>query len=101
MNRITRYQGAIISNDHMLLIKHREYESERDYWVVPGGGREDGETEQECVRREIKEETHLDVKVEQLLMDEPVHSDGVYQRRHIYVLSFQERRVLVTNRSLR
>ena len=85
MNRITRYQGAVIRDDHMLLIKHREYARGLDYWVIPGGGREDGETEQECVRREVKEETHLDVRVEQLLLDEPGHPDGVYQRFKTYL----------------
>jgi ADP-ribose pyrophosphatase YjhB (NUDIX family) len=75
MNRTTRYQGAIIRNDRILLIKHHEYATGRDYWVIPGGGREDGETEEECVKREVKEETHLNVTVQQLLLDEPGHSD--------------------------
>ena len=85
MNRIIRYQGAVIRDDHMLLIKHREYASGRDYWVIPGGGREDGETEQECVRREMKEETHLDVKVEQLLLDEHSRPGDIYQRLKTYL----------------
>lgn len=57
MSRITRFQGAIIRNDHILLVRHHEYAGGHDYWVIPGGGREEGETEQECVKREIKEET--------------------------------------------
>ena len=57
MSRITRYQGVIIRNDHILLIKHRQYDSGREYWVTPGGGREDDETEEECVKREMKEQT--------------------------------------------
>lgn len=85
MNRTTRYQGAIIRNDRILLIKHHEYATGRDYWVIPGGGREDGETEEECVKREVKEETHLNVTVKQLLLDEPGHSDGVYQRFKTYL----------------
>jgi 8-oxo-dGTP pyrophosphatase MutT (NUDIX family) len=80
MSRTTRYQGAVIRNDRMLLIKHHEYATGHGYWVIPGGGREDGETEEECVIREVKEETHLNVRVEQLLLDEPGHPGGVYQR---------------------
>lgn len=87
MNRNIRSQGAIIQADHMLLIKHREPGMWRDYWVIPGGGREDGESEQECVRREMKEETHLDVRVEQLLLDEPGHPGGVDQRLKTYLCS--------------
>ncbi len=57
MPRITRYQGAIIRDDHILLIKHKHREDgdEREYWVIPGGGREADETEEECVKREIQE----------------------------------------------
>ena len=85
MGRIIRYQGAIIRNDHILLIKHREHASGDDYWVIPGGGREDGETEEECIKREMKEETHLNVTVEQLLLDEPGHPGGVYKRLKTYL----------------
>jgi ADP-ribose pyrophosphatase YjhB (NUDIX family) len=82
--RTTRYQGAIVQNDRILLIKHRKHDDGREYWVIPGGGREANESEEECVRREMKEETHLDVRVERLLLDEPAHS-GVYTRRKTYL----------------
>ncbi len=62
MPRIYRYQGAIIQNNHMLLICHQEHASGRAYWLIPGGGIEPGETEVECVIREMKEETCLDVR---------------------------------------
>ena len=85
MSRIIRYQGAIVRHDHILLIKHREHASGEDYWVIPGGGREDGETEEECVKREVMEETHLNVAVKRLLLDEPGHPDDVYQRFKTYL----------------
>ena len=46
----TRYQGAIIKDDKILLIKHTEYESGRSFWVIPGGGREADETEKAWVK---------------------------------------------------
>jgi 8-oxo-dGTP pyrophosphatase MutT (NUDIX family) len=67
-----RYQGAIMRGNHILLIKHREHKSGRAYWIIPGGGRESGESEEECVRREMYEETGLTVTVERLLLDEMV-----------------------------
>ncbi|MGD2179296.1 MAG: NUDIX domain-containing protein [Anaerolineae bacterium] len=85
MSPVTRFQGAIIRNDHILLVKHRENASGRTFWVIPGGGREKGETEQECVRREIREETHLNVAVKQLLLDEAGHPDDVYRRFRTYL----------------
>ena len=79
MARHTRYQGLIIENDYALLIKHSEHATGRAYWVIPGGGRDGDEGEEECVVREVKEETNLDVEIESLLFDEPAHPDSVYQ----------------------
>ena len=70
-----RYQGAILRDSHVLLIRHKEHASGRDYWVIPGGGRLDGESEEACVRREMKEETNLEVAVRRLLLDERLESD--------------------------
>ncbi len=81
MERIVRYQGAIIADDgKILLIQHREHGTGRAYWLLPGGGREDDESEAECVRREMQEETTLDVIVERLLLDEAAIPGGIYQR---------------------
>jgi 8-oxo-dGTP pyrophosphatase MutT (NUDIX family) len=85
MSRIVRYQGAVIRDGSILLIKHREHASGRDYWVIPGGGREGSETEEACVRREVREETCLDVVVERLLLDEPGPPGGGYQRFKTYL----------------
>jgi 8-oxo-dGTP pyrophosphatase MutT (NUDIX family) len=85
MNRLIRYQGAIIQDDQILLIMHREHATSRAYWVIPGGGREPGETEKACVQREMREETSLEIRVERLLLDEPEVPDVVYKRRKIYL----------------
>jgi 8-oxo-dGTP diphosphatase len=80
-----RYQGAILRDDQILIIKHREHMSGRTYWIIPGGGREGDESEEECVRREMKEETHLDVVVERLLLDDPIRDNSVYQSAKTYL----------------
>ena len=84
--RDVRYQGVVIRDDRVLLIRHQEYNSSgRDYWVVPGGGRLVGESEDACVAREMKEETNLDVQVERLLLDESTPTGRVYQRYKTYL----------------
>jgi ADP-ribose pyrophosphatase YjhB (NUDIX family) len=83
MNRVTRYQGAVVRDDHLLLIRY--HMPGRDFWLIPGGGREDGESEVACVRREIQEETHLNVTVERLLLDEPTPPGSMYQRYKTYL----------------
>ena len=84
MSRLIRYQGAIIQDDQILLIQHCEHDTGRAYWVIPGGGREPGETEEACVQREILEETSLDIVVERLLLDEPSVPNSVYKRHKTY-----------------
>jgi len=56
-----RARGILINGNKILLL--RRVKNGHEYWTVPGGGVEDGETEKETVRREMKEETGLDVEV--------------------------------------
>ena len=84
-SREIRYQGAIVRDNQILLIKHREHETGYSYWILPGGGLEPGETEEACVRREIKEETNLDVKVISLLLHEPDPLKKPYLSRKTYL----------------
>jgi 8-oxo-dGTP diphosphatase len=83
--RKIRYQGAVVRDDHILLIKHTERSTGRSYWVIPGGGIEAGETEEACVEREMHEETCLRVQVQSLLLDQPDSPGGSYQRRKTYL----------------
>lgn len=83
--RQTRYQGAIIQDDKMLLIQHTEHASGRSYWVIPGGGREASETEMACVIREMWEETNLVVRVERLLVETAIPNDPIYKTRKTYL----------------
>jgi 8-oxo-dGTP diphosphatase len=84
MSRIIRYQGAIIKDHQLLLIRHREHATGHSYWLFLGGGIEEGEAEEQCVKREVLEETGLEVKVGRLLMDLPVENPKGYQRRKTY-----------------
>ena len=57
-----------MSGEEILLIKHQEHKNGRAYWLLPGGGIEDSETEVQCAEREVREETNLEVKVACLLL---------------------------------
>lgn len=85
MPRHTRYQGFIIQDNKILLIKHSQRSTNRSYWVIPGGGLDGAESEEECVIREMREETNLKVKIEQLVFDEPAPAGGVYKWRKSYI----------------
>ena len=47
---------AIIVRDGNILLS---YETKDDIWMIPGGGIEAGETDEQCVIREVGEETGL------------------------------------------
>ena len=84
--RDARYQGAIVQDHRLLLIKHYFYANGNSYWLVPGGGREPGESEEQAVRREMREETGLEVRVERLLFEQPAEPDSrFYQRYKTYL----------------
>ena len=88
MQRSIRYQGAIIHDHHILLLKQIEHASGRSSWLLPGGRFEPyDETEERCVQREVREETGLHVQVQRLLLDEPNISGRSYQRRKTYLCS--------------
>jgi ADP-ribose pyrophosphatase YjhB (NUDIX family) len=61
----TRISVLIVENDKILLVKHRK--GDREYWVLPGGRLEYGETFVECARREMQEETGLEIEPEKFL----------------------------------
>ena len=84
MHRETRYQAAILEDHHVLLLRIEEKDD--SFWVIPGGGREDSESEEECVIREVGEETHLQVEVDRLIFDEKAPPfDRVYQHCKTYL----------------
>ncbi len=72
--------SALIFQDGCVLLAHRR---DIDWWNLPGGGMELGETVEETLYREVREETGLDVEIEHLV--------GVYSKpqKQEVVLSFR------------
>ena len=58
--------GVVIYNGRALLIR-RGSPPLRGHWSIPGGTLDLGETIQEGIRRELKEETGIDVRVLELI----------------------------------
>ena len=55
--------AIIIENGKVLLARRAEGEKLAGFWEFPGGKREDYETIEQCLVREIQEELALDVRV--------------------------------------
>ena len=56
-----RVCAAIIRDGAILMVRH--VHDGRDYWTLPGGAVEAGETLEQAVLRELREETNLSARV--------------------------------------
>jgi len=54
--------AGIIIKDNQVLLMHRRREG-REYWIIPGGGVEEGESREQTLKREIKEEVGMTVTI--------------------------------------
>jgi ADP-ribose pyrophosphatase YjhB (NUDIX family) len=80
MGRIVRCQAIILKDNKILILRQYNYKRQEEYWMLPGGGLEDGETEEEGIKRELKEETNLEVEIKGIIFDEPSNGKDEYQR---------------------
>ena len=73
--------GVLLEQDGKILtVRHGHDDPEKEYWVLPGGGLEPGETPAEGAIREMREETCLDVRVERLAI---VHDQAFQGERQL------------------
>lgn len=59
--------AAIIMKDNKIFVTQRGYGEFKDWWEFPGGKVEEGETPEECLKREIKEELEADINIDKYL----------------------------------
>ena len=80
-----RVAGILVENNKILLIQH--HKNNKKYWLIPGGGNDWGETTKQALVREYKEETNLDIEVDEFLF----FSETIYpnKERHILNLFFR------------
>mgnify|MGYP002656459028 FL=1 len=59
--------AAIIMKDNKIFVTQRGYGEFKDWWEFPGGKIEEGETPEECLKREIKEDLKADINIDKYL----------------------------------
>lgn len=59
--------AAIIMKNNKIFVTQRGYGEFKDWWEFPGGKIEEGETPEECLKREIKEELKADINIDKYL----------------------------------
>jgi len=56
----------LVEDGRLLLVRH--VRGDKTYWVFPGGGVEYGETIEQSLHRELREEVNLEIKIEDLVL---------------------------------
>ena len=79
--------AAIIINDGHVFATQRGYGEWQGWWEFPGGKMEAGESPQEALRREIKEELDADVSVGELLETVEWDYPNFHLTMHCFVCS--------------
>lgn len=78
-----RVSGLLVRNGTLLLVSHKKKDDE--YWLLPGGGVDPGETLVEALKREFLEETGIHVTPGKVLfLSDTVYPDGSKQVHHIF-----------------
>jgi 8-oxo-dGTP diphosphatase len=76
-----RVAGILLKGDNLLLVRHEK--NSKSYWLLPGGGVEFGETLENALIREFKEEVGLAIQVGELVMVQ----DSIPPDQHRQVLN--------------
>ncbi len=80
----------VLAEEGKVLLIRRGSEPFKGEWAVPGGRIEENETAEECARREMREETGLEVEIVKLT---GIYSDPGRDPRGIIVAAYLVRRV--------
>ncbi|ARM75657.1 NUDIX hydrolase [Acidianus manzaensis] len=85
MNRpLVAVGGVIVNEENKVLLVKRSKPPNQGDWAIPGGKVEYGETIFDAVKREMKEETNLEVIPEELLAVVQIIKEGF----HYIILDF-------------
>ena len=68
--------SAIIFNDRKLVVTKHSVKDYGDYYLLPGGGLEEGESPVEAIQRECREEIGVDVEVKRMVYYKSGYSDA-------------------------
>ena len=80
--------GALVFNDagEVLMVRTHKWSG---LWGIPGGKIKSGETSVDALRREIKEETNLDIsEIKFVLVQDCIHSKEFYRDAHFVLLNY-------------
>ena len=79
--------AAVIRKDDKIFATQRGYGEWKDWWEFPGGKMEPGETQEEALKREIREELSTDISVDEFLCTVEYDYPKFHLVMHCYMCS--------------
>lgn len=79
--------AAIIQKDNRIFATQRGYGDFKDWWEFPGGKIEIGETPEEALKREIREELSTDISIDKFLCTVEYDYPAFHLKMHCYLCS--------------
>jgi 8-oxo-dGTP diphosphatase len=79
--------AAIIRKEGRIFATQRGYGEWKDWWEFPGGKMEAGETPEEALRREIREELSTEISVDELLCTVDYDYPNFHLTMHCFLCS--------------
>lgn len=92
--KLSRFVGIILINAEAKVLLQLRCEDERLYpncWTLPGGKVEEGESPEQAIVREVKEELGLDLRGHNLFKTIVENAPDEIMERHIYWGNISER----------
>ena len=88
-----RVSAAAIHRDGKIFATQRGYGEYKGKWEFPGGKREEGESGEEALEREIREELDSKIKIEKLICTTDHDYPGFHLTMDVYLASLIEGRL--------
>ncbi|WP_289077666.1 (deoxy)nucleoside triphosphate pyrophosphohydrolase [uncultured Parasutterella sp.] len=86
----------MIIHEGRIFAAQRGYGDQKDGWEFPGGKMEPGETAEDAIIREIKEELEVEIKPEKLLATVEYDYSKFHLTMHCFISSIVSGRILLT-----
>ena len=87
INSAEREQARSEIKDDMIFATQRGYGEWKDWWEFPGGKMEAGETPEEALKREIREELSTEISVDEFLCTVEYDYPKFHLKMHCYLCS--------------
>ncbi|MDI6689469.1 MAG: NUDIX hydrolase [Actinomycetota bacterium] len=81
--------GAVVKRGDSMLLVRRGKEPSKGIWSIPGGGVKFGETLHQALKREVREETNINVEITELVgVFDHIIKDGKGTLHHYILIDY-------------